>query len=547
MAESTRCESTSLSDSVAVEAGAEPTGGDAHAASQAMRSQQLEERRVDARLGGGQARIERQHAKGKRTARERVLALLDHDTFTEIGMFVTHRATGFELERSHPAGDGVIAGTGEIDGRPVCVFAQDFTVLGGSVGEAHGRKIAGVIDLAVRTGVPVIGLNDSGGARIQEGVDALAAYGDVFYRNVRASGVVPQISVILGPCAGGAVYSPAITDFIVMTEGIAHMFITGPEVIKAVTHEEIDFESLGGAHVHSEVSGIAHLVAKDEDAAFAQVRWLLAYLPQNNLDPPPCVVSTDDPRRATPELNALVPAHPQHPYDVRAVIEALVDDGEFLEIQPAFAQNLVVGFGRFDGQSVGIVANQPEILAGVLDINASDKGARFIRCCDAFHIPLVTLIDTPGFLPGVDQEHGGVIRHGAKLLYAYAEATVPKISLTLRKAYGGAYIVMSSKHLGGDVNLAWPGAEIAVMGPEGAVNIVFRRERAEALDPSAQRAALIDAYRKELANPYVAASRGYLDDVIHPEESRARIVAALRLLRNKREGTPRRKHGNIPL
>ncbi len=507
----------------------------------------LEERRADARQGGGQVRIDRQHAKGKRTARERIELLLDPGTFVEVGTFITHRATGFGMEGSHPAGDGVVTGSGMIDGRPVCVFAQDFTVLGGSVGEAHGRKIARIMETARQTGVPLIGLNDSGGARIQEGVDALAAYGEIFYQNVQASGVIPQISVILGPCAGGAVYSPAITDFVVMVSETAHMFITGPQVIQAVTHQEIDFESLGGAAVHGGVSGVAHLVAADEEAALSQVRWLLSYVPQNNLDPAPYYPSDDDPDRETPEFAGVVPDDPQHPYDVRAIIEGLVDDGEFLEVQDAYAQNLVVGFARVEGYPVGVVANQPDVLAGVIDINASDKGARFIRFCDAFHLPLVTLVDTPGFLPGVEQEHGGVIRHGAKLLYAYAEATVPKVSLVLRKAYGGAYIVMSSKHLHGDVNLAWPGAEIAVMGPEGAVNIVFRNELAGAEDPALKRAELVQAYRGELANPFIAAARGYLDDVIQPAESRSRIAAALRLLRNKRESTPKRKHGNIPL
>jgi acetyl-CoA carboxylase carboxyltransferase component len=507
----------------------------------------LEARRSEARLGGGERRIARQHAKGKQTARERITKLLDADTFTETGMFVTHRATAFNMDQSHPPGDGVVTGTGKIEGQPVCVFAQDFTVLGGSVGEAHGRKIAKVMELAARTGVPLIGLNDSGGARIQEGVDALAAYGDIFFQNVQASGVVPQISVILGPCAGGAVYSPAITDFVVMVEELSHMFITGPQVIKAVTHEEVDFESLGGAGIHSEVSGVAHLTAPDEDAALAQVRWLLSYLPPNNLASPPYAPTSDDPRRATPEIGELVPEDPQRPYDVRLVIESLVDEGEFLEIQPGYAQNLVVGFARFDGHPVGIVANQPEVLAGVLDIDASDKGARFVRFCDAFHIPLLTLVDTPGFLPGVDQEYGGVIRHGAKLLFAYAEATVPKVSLILRKAYGGAYIVMSSKHLHGDVNLAWARSEIAVMGPEGAVNVVFRKELGSAEDPDAMREALTDRYRAELATPFLAASRGYLDDVIAPGESRRRIVEALAMLRDKRVVTPKRKHGNIPL
>jgi acetyl-CoA carboxylase carboxyltransferase component len=519
----------------------------------------LSDMRAEALLGGDQysgatARIDKQHAKGKRTVRERLDALLDPGSFTEVGMFVTHRATGFDMDSEHLLGDGVVTGTGEIDGRPICVFAQDFTVLGGSVGEAHGRKIARIMEMAIRMGVPLVGLNDSGGARIQEGVDALAAYGDIFYQNVQASGVIPQISVILGPCAGGAVYSPAITDFVVMVEETAHMFVTGPQVVRAVTHEHVDFETLGGAGIHTGVSGVAHFAGRDEAMALEQVRALLSYLPQNNLDAPPYRPFSD----ATPDnesdqiaraLTQVVPEDPQFPYDVRLVIEALVDDGEFLEVQSAYARNLVIGFARFDGHPVGIVANQPEVLAGVLDIDASDKGARFIRFCDAFHIPLVTLVDTPGFLPGVEQEHGGVIRHGAKLLYAYAEATVPKVALILRKAYGGAYIVMSSKHLGSDVNLAWPNAEIAVMGPEGAVAIVFRKELAQAGPAqSATRLAELTAhYRDQLANPYVAASRGYVDDVILPAESRNRVIRALRVLRDKREATPRRKHGNIPL
>ncbi len=508
---------------------------------------ELDHRRHEATLGGGRARIERQHARGKRTARERLQALLDEGTFVERGMFVTHRAAGFGLEATHPLGDGVITGTGEIDGRPVCVFAQDFTVFGGSVGEAHGRKIAEIIELATRIGVPLIGLSDSGGARIQEGVDALAGYGEVFYRNVQASGVIPQISVILGPCAGGAVYSPAITDFVIMASGTAHMFVTGPEVVRAVTHEVVGFETLGGAQVHGTVSGVAHFVAEDEDAALNQVRWLLSYLPQNNLDTPPFSAGSDEALRPTPEVTELVPLDPQQPYDVREVIQALVDGGEFLEVHARYAENVVVGFARLGGNSVGIVANQPAVLAGVLDIDASDKAARFVRFCDAFHLPVVTLVDTPGFLPGVDQEHGGVIRHGAKLLFAYAEATIPKISLILRKAYGGAYIVMSSKHLRSDVVLAWPGAEIAVMGPEGAVNIVFRRQLASSQDPDAERTRLVNDYRDQLANPYIAASRGYVDEVIQAEESRQRIVKALRFLRSKRQPTPKRKHGNIPL
>ncbi len=511
----------------------------------------LEQRRAEALLGGGAVRIGKQHDKGKRTARERLEALLDPGSFAEIGTFVTHRATGFDMESQHPLGDGVVTGTGEVEGRPVCVFAQDFTVLGGSVGEAHGRKIARIMEMAVRMGVPLIGLNDSGGARIQEGVDALAAYGEIFYQNVQASGVIPQISVILGPCAGGAVYSPAITDFVVMVDETAHMFVTGPQVVRAVTHEDVDFETLGGAGIHSEVSGVAHFVGKDETMALDQVRELLSYLPQNNLDAPPYLAphSLSAGEQPAPTLEGIVPEDPQYPYDVRLIIEALVDEGEFMEVHAGFARNLVVAFARMDGHPVGIVANQPEVLAGVLDIDASDKGARFVRFCDAFHIPLVTLVDTPGFLPGVEQEHGGVIRHGAKLLYAYAEATVPKVALILRKAYGGAYIVMSSKHLRNDVNFAWPNAEIAVMGPEGAVAIVFRKELAQGApeQSSARLAELTEHYRSELANPYIAASRGYVDDVIKPDESRKRLIQALDVLREKREATPRRKHGNIPL
>jgi acetyl-CoA carboxylase carboxyltransferase component len=428
----------------------------------------LEKIRTEASLGGGEARIAAQHAKNKLTARERIEQLLDPGTFQEIGMFVTHRASGLGMEKSHPYTDGVVTGWGKVDGRVVYVFAQDFTIMGGSVGEAHGMKIANLLDMARQNGAPVIGLNDSGGARIQEGVESLAGYGQIFYRNVQSSGVVPQISVILGPCAGGAVYSPAITDFIFMVEKTAHMFITGPEVVKAVTHQEVSFDQLGGAAIHREQSGVAHFTAPDEETLLANVRWLLSFLPSNNLTPPPYQPSSDDPLRSLPELAQIVPADPQQPYDVRSVIEALVDGGEFMEVQSEYAANLVIGFARMDGYPVGIVANQPLHLAGVLDINSSDKGARFIRFCDAFHIPLVTLVDTPGFLPGTDQEYGGVIRHGAKLAYAYSEATVAKVTMILRKAYGGAYIVMGSKHLGGDYNLAWANAEIAVMGPEGA-------------------------------------------------------------------------------
>jgi acetyl-CoA carboxylase carboxyltransferase component len=507
----------------------------------------LEEIRVAACMGGGTAQIEKQHAKGKLTARERIEKLLDSGSFTETGMFVTHRATGFGMENSHPATDGVITGWGKVDGRLVYVFAQDFTIMGGSLGEVHGRKIAQLMDLAIQNGAPLIGLNDSGGARIQEGVDSLASYGEIFYRNTRASGVIPQISVIMGPCAGGAVYSPAITDFIFMVDENAYMFITGPEVVKAVTHEDVDFNSLGGATVHREKSGVAHFTAPDEDTLLGQLRWLLSYLPPNNLTPPPYLPPSDDPRRLTSELDQVIPTDPQQPYDIHAVIESTVDEGEFLEVQTNYAQNIIIGFARINGYPVGIIANQPDYLAGVLDINASDKGGRFIRFCDAFHIPLVTLVDTPGFLPGSEQEHNGIIRHGAKMIYAYAEATVPKVAIILRKAYGGAYIVMSSKHLGCDYNLAWPQAEIAVMGPDGAVKIIFRKEINAANDPVAAATERTYQYRQEFANPYLAASRGYLDDVIAPAESRLRLIAALESLREKRQNTPTRKHGNIPL
>ena len=511
------------------------------------KNDQLQSLRSAANLGGGEEGIEKQHAKGKLTARERIERLLDPDTFQEMDQFVTHRAVGLGMERSHPLTDGVVTGWGKIEGRLVYLYAQDFTILGGSLGEAHGRKIARLMDLAIQNGAPLIGMNDSGGARIQEGVDSLAAYGEIFTRNVRASGVIPQISIILGPCAGGAVYSPGITDFVCMVDKTAHMFITGPEVVRAVTHEDVDFDTLGGADVHHQKSGVAHITAPDEEAIFTQVRWLLSYLPPNNLTPPPAVSVTDDPKRLLEDIYEIVPDDPQKPYDVHAVIELIVDDKEFLEIQPDYARNLVIGFARLNGRPIGVVSNQPDYLAGVLDINASDKGARFIRFCDAFHIPLLTLVDTPGFLPGTDQEHGGIIRHGAKMIYAYAEATVPKIAVILRKAYGGAYIVMSSKHLQSDINYAWPNAEIAVMGPEGAVNIVFRRELAAADDSTTRRAELIAQYRSEMANPYVAASRGYLDDVIEPEESRAKLIGALDSLINKRQTTPSRKHGNIPL
>jgi len=507
----------------------------------------LEEMEAAARAGGGPERIARQHERGKMTARERLEALLDPGSFFELDAFVTHRATEFGMDRNRPPGDGVVTGYGRIDGRLVYVFAQDFTVLGGSVGEAHGRKICKVLDLALENGAPVIGLNDSGGARIQEGVDALAAYGEIFYRNTLASGVIPQISVIMGPCAGGAVYSPAITDFILMIEGTAQMFITGPDVIRAVTHEEISAEALGGAEVHHRVSGVAHFVAAEDAEGLALVRRLLSYLPSNNAEDPPYVPPTDPVDRSDEELDHLVPPDPALGYDMRQVIARVFDDGELLEVQAGFAPNLIVGLARLGGYVVGVVAQQPLVLAGVLDIDAADKGARFIRFCDAFNIPLVTFADTPGFLPGVAQEHGGIIRHGAKMLFAYAEATVPKLSVITRKAYGGAYIVMSSKHLRGDVCLAWPTAEIAVMGPEGAVNVVFRRELEQAGDAAEARTRLVQTYRDAFANPYIAAARGYLDGVVRPAQTRPVLIQALRSLQNKRVRRPPRKHGNIPL
>lgn len=503
--------------------------------------------RKEAQLGGGDDRIAAQHAKGKATARERIEKLLDPGSFHEIGQFVTHRAVGLGMEKNHPYGDGVVTGWGKIDGRVVYLYAQDFTVMGGSVGEVHGKKIAHLMDLAIQSGAPLIGLNDSGGARIQEGVDALAGYGEIFMRNVQASGVIPQISIILGPCAGGAVYSPAITDFVFMVEQNAHMFITGPDVVKTVTHEEISAENLGGAEVHNTRSGVTHFTASDEDSLLQKVKWLLTFLPSNNLAVPPNIHMGDDPTRQTPEIASLIPENPQQPYDILKVIEAIADNGEILEVQSSYATNLVIGFIHLNGNPVGVIANQPETYAGVLDINASDKGARFIRFCDAYHIPLLTLVDTPGFMPGAEQEYGGIIRHGAKMIYAYAEATVPKVSLILRKAYGGAYIVMSSKHLGGDLNYSLPGAEIAVMGPEAAVNVIFRKELETAENRAASQQEMTQKYREELATPLVAAARGYLDDILLPEEVRTRLIQSFELLKDKRQAVPKRKHGNIPL
>jgi acetyl-CoA carboxylase carboxyltransferase component len=509
--------------------------------------EQLNEMRQTAQAGGGENRLQAQREKGKLTARERIEKLLDPDTFNEVDMFRTHRATRFGMEKSQPMTDGVVTGWGKVEGRLVYIYSQDFTVMGGSLGEEHGLKIAKIMDMAMESGAPLIGLNDSGGARIQEGVNSLAACGEIFMRNTRASGIIPQITAILGPCAGAAVYSPALTDFIFIVKNTANMFITGPDVVRAVTHEDVDFETLGGADVHLAKSGVAHFTDEEEGALLDKIRWLLSFLPSNNLTPAPYVKPADDPRRLCDVLKDVVPNDPQKPYDIRDVIREIADDGEFMEVQEEYAQNIVIGLMRLNGYPVGMVANQPMVLAGVLDINSSDKGARFIRFCDAFHIPLITLVDTPGFLPGVDQEHNGVIRHGAKMIFAYAEATVPKISVILRKAYGGAYIVMSSKHLGGDLNFAWPAAEVAVMGPEGAVNIIYRREIAEAQDEAKTRSELTAQYREEMANPYIAASRGYLDDVIEPTETRRKLVEALDALRDKRKSTPPRKHGNIPL
>jgi propionyl-CoA carboxylase beta chain len=508
---------------------------------------QLRDLKAKSKEGGGEARLKAQRAKGKLLARERMEILLDDGSFREVDPFVTHRATEFGLGGKKPLGDGVVTGYGTIDERLVYVFSQDFTVFGGSLGRAHADKIIKIQDLALKNGAPIIGLNDSGGARIQEGVVSLGGYADIFLRNTLSSGVIPQISCILGPCAGGAVYSPAITDFIVMTKNTSYMFVTGPDVVKSVTHEEVSFEELGGAKTHNETSGVAHFAAETEEHALFTVRALLSFMPRNNMEDPPVVACQDDPLRTESSLDSIIPDNPNKPYDILEIIKAIIDDGFFLEVHEHYARNIVVGFARLNGRSVGIVANQPAVLAGVLDINASDKAARFVRFCDCFNIPLITLEDVPGFLPGLAQEHGGIIRHGAKLLYAYAEATVPKITLITRKAYGGAYDVMSSKHIRGDINLAWPTAEIAVMGPEGAINILYRRELAEAEDPETLRATLVQEYRETFANPYVAASWGYLDDVIEPSQTRPLVINALEMLQNKRDENPPKKHGNIPL
>src|ERR671919_315426 len=504
-------------------------------------------RKEEAAVAGGRQAIERQHARGKLTARERLELLLDPGSFVETDMLARHRVNAFDRERNRLYTDGVVTGWGTIDGRKVFVFAQDFTIFGGSLGEVMAEKICKVMDLAVATGAPLIGLNDSGGARIQEGAASLAGYGYIFDRNVRGSGVIPQISVILGPCAGGAVYSPAITDFIFMVKETSHMFITGPDVIKTVTGEEVEFEELGGAMSHNSKSGVAHFAAEDEDACLEDTRYLLSFLPQNNLETPPRVAPSDDPFRMDAEFDSVVPDSPNKPYDMRDVIRYVVDDGEFFEVHEHYAKNIVCGFSRMNGSTVGVVGNQPSALAGVLDIDASAKGARFVRTCDAFNVPLLTFVDVPGFLPGTAQEWGGIIRHGAKLLYAFAEATVPKLTVITRKAYGGAYDVMSSKHLMADFNFAWPTAEIAVMGPEGAVNIIHRRDIQTSPTPEARREKLIGDYKARFANPYSAAERGYIDDVIVPYETRPKLVRALERLQTKRVDTPKRKHGNIPL
>jgi propionyl-CoA carboxylase beta chain len=507
--------------------------------------------RQEALHAAAEQAIERQHARGKLTARERIDLLLDPGSFVELDMFTRHRAHGFGLERNRPWGDGVVTGHGTIDGRRVFLFSQDFTIFGGSLGEVFAEKICKVMDLAVRMGCPIIGINDSGGARIQEGVVSLGGYAEIFWRNVQASGVIPQISLVMGPCAGGAVYSPAITDFILMVKTTSHMFITGPDVIKTVTGEDVTMEELGGALSHATKSGVAHFAAESEEHCLDLVRDLLSYIPQNNLESPPYVPTDDDPDRQEPALATIIPDQPTKPYDMKEVIRLVVDEGEFFEVAPLYAQNIVVGFARLNGHSVGVVGNQPKALAGVLDIDASIKAARFIRFCDAFNIPIVSLVDVPGFLPGTSQEYGGIILHGAKLLYAYAEATVPKLTVITRKAYGGAYDVMASKHIRADFNAAWPTAEVAVMGPEGAVNIIFRRELEEAArnggDPAERRAELVAEYVERFANPYIAAERGYVDDVIEPEETRPWLIRALETSLTKRVERPRRKHGNIPL
>ena len=509
--------------------------------------QELARRNREAELGGGQKRIDQQHAKGKMTARERIDYFLDKGSFEEVDRFVLHRCHDFGMEKQKIPGDGVVTGYGTVNGRLVFVFAQDFTVFGGSLSGPFGEKVCKIMDLAMKSGAPVIGLNDSGGARIQEGVVSLGSYGEIFKRNVLSSGVIPQISVIMGPCAGGAVYSPALTDFIIMVKKTSNMFITGPQVIKTVTSEEVTSEELGGAITHNAKSGVAHFAADSDVEALDRVKDLLGYLPQNFRESPPVIACTDDPNRTNKSLNKIVPTNPRVPYDIKEIIETVLDDNKFLEVQRRFAKNMVVGFGRLNGMAVGIVANQPKFLAGCLDINASMKCARFVRTCDSFNISLITFVDVPGFLPGVNQEHGGIIKHGAKIIYAYCEATVPKITVVTRKAYGGAYDVMSSKHHGGDINYAYPTAEIAVMGPEGAVNIIFRKEIENADDPETTRERLVEEYRNNFASPFKAAELGYIDQIIFPENTRPRLINALMMLKNKKDSIPERRHGNVPL
>ncbi len=499
------------------------------------------------KLGGGEKRIQKQHESGKHTARERINMLLDEGTFVEVDTFVSTRATNFGMQEKKVAGDGVVTGYGTVDGRLVFVYAQDFTVLGGSLGQQHAAKITKIQEMGIKMGAPIVGINDSGGARIQEGVDSLAGYGDIFYNNTAASGVVPQISVIMGPSAGGAVYSPAITDFIFMVENTGRMFITGPEVIKSVTGEEVSQEELGGAATHNSISGVAHFMDPTEEACIERVKELLSYLPSNNLQKAPTIDLGDDPNRIEEKLNEIVPENPNKAYDVKDVISVLADNGEFFEVQENYAKNIVIGYMRLNGETVGVVANQPKFLAGCLDINASDKAGRFVRTCDAYNIPLLTLVDVPGFLPGTEQEYGGIIRHGAKLLYAYSEATVPKVTVIMRKAYGGAYIAMCSKHLKADMVFSWPNAEIAVMGPDGAANIIFKKDIKEAKDPVKEKADKVEEYRKTVANPYVAAERGYIDDVIVPSTTRQRLISVFSMLDSKRETRPAKKHGNLPV
>jgi acetyl-CoA carboxylase carboxyltransferase component len=526
----------------------EPLAGQAvRALTMPERLEELRARKDQSLLGGGEEAVQKQHDRGKLTARERIELLLDKDSFVETDPLARHRVRDFGLDKKRPYGDGVVTGWGTIDGRKVFVFSQDFTVFGGALGEVFAEKVCKIMDLAAATGAPVIGINDSGGARIQEGAASLAGYGYIFDRNVRVSGVIPQISIIMGPCAGGAVYSPAITDFIYMVKETSHMFITGPEVIKTVTGEDVSMEQLGGAMSHATKSGVAHFVADDEEDCLAQVRYLMSFIPANNLEDPPRYTPTDDPERRDETIADLIPESAREPYDMKDVIRRIVDDGEFYEVMPFFAMNILVGFARLDGRSVGVVANQPKVLAGTLDIDACEKAARFIRFCDAFNIPLLTFVDVPGFLPGTNQEFGGIIRRGAKLLYAFTEATVPRMTVITRKSYGGAYVVMNSKHLRSDVSYAWPTAEIAVMGPEGAVNIVFRRELERAEDKESRRKELVTEYEQKFANPYLAADRGYVDDVIDPADTRPRLIKALRMLETKREAVPGRKHGNIPL